>query len=96
MLNASLDTSFWNIAAQVGVAPYLFTYFRIHYCRAVEDEIVTTDPDETPLIYPQAMLFKVMQEDGRLHHAEPERPWTLAEAGVYNEPGLDPNGRASG
>ena len=76
MLNASLDTSFWNIAAQVGVVPYLFTYFRIHYCRAVEDEIVTTDPDETPLIYPQAMLFKVMQEDGRLHHAEPERPLT--------------------
>jgi len=23
MLNASLDTSFWNIAAQVGVVPYL-------------------------------------------------------------------------
>ena len=80
MLNASLDTSFWNIAAQIGVVPYLFALFRVHYCRAVEDEIVTTDPDETPLIYPQAMLFKVMQEDGRLHHTEPERP--LAQFGA--------------
>jgi predicted nucleic acid-binding protein len=74
MLNASLDTSFWNIAAQIGIVPYLFAFFRIHYCRAVEDEIVTTDPAETQLIYPQAMLFKIMQEDGRLHYAEPERP----------------------
>jgi predicted nucleic acid-binding protein len=80
MLNASLDTSFWNIAAQVGVVPYLFTFFRIHYCRAVEDEIVTMDPDETPLIYPQAMLFRVMREDGRVHHAELERP--LAQFGA--------------
>jgi len=80
MLNVSLDTSFWNIATQVGVVPYLFALFRVHYCRAVEDEIVTTYPDETPLIYPQAMLFKVMQEDGRLYHAEPERP--LAQFGA--------------
>jgi predicted nucleic acid-binding protein len=80
MLDASLDTSFWNIAAQIGVVPYLFAFFCIHYCRAVEDEIVTTDPHETPLIYPQAMLFKIMQEDGRLHHAEPERP--LAQFGA--------------
>lgn len=85
MLDASLDTSFWNIAAQIGVVPYLFAFFRIHYCRAVKDEIVTTDPSETPLIYPQAMLFKVMQEDGRLHHAEPERSLTqfgVGEAGA--------------
>ena len=80
MLNASLDTSFWNIAAQIGVVPYLFAFFRIHYCRAVEDEIVTTDPAETQLIYPQAMLFKVAQEDSRLHHAEPECP--LAQFGT--------------
>ncbi len=81
MLNTSLDTSFWNIATQVGVVPYLFAFFRVHYCWAVEDEIVTTDPDETPLIYPQAMLFKVMQEDGRLHQAEPEHPLTQFGAG---------------
>ena len=73
MLDASLDTSFWNIAAQIGVVPYLFAFFHIHYCQAVEDEIVTTDPNETPLIYPQAMLFKVLKEDGRLHHAEPQQ-----------------------
>lgn len=69
--DASLDTSFWNIAAQVGVAPYLFSYFTVHYCAAVEQEIVATNPSETPLIFPQAMLFQVLQEDGRLHQAEP-------------------------
>lgn len=71
---ASLDSSFWNIAAQIGLVPYLFSYFQIYYCRAVEQEIVTTDPRETPLIYPQAMLFQLLKEDGRLHHQEPERP----------------------
>ncbi|MCP4360364.1 MAG: hypothetical protein GY796_20340 [Chloroflexi bacterium] len=76
ILNASLDTSFWNIAAQIGVVPYLFAFFRIYYCHAVETEIVTTDPDETALIYPQAMLFKIMQEDNRLHLVEPENPLT--------------------
>ena len=84
MIDASIDTSFWNMAAQIGVIPYLFTFFHVHYCQAVEDEIVTTNPDETPLIYPQAMLFKVMQEDGRLHLAEPERPLTQFGAGEAN------------
>jgi predicted nucleic acid-binding protein len=77
MLDASLDTSFWNIAAQIGVVPYLFAFFRVHYCQAVEDEIVTTDSNETPLIYPQAMLFKVLKEDSRLHHAEPQQHLAL-------------------
>ena len=40
----------------------------------MEQEIVTTDSDETPLVYPQAMLFIVLKEDGRLHQAEPEEP----------------------
>ncbi len=71
IVNASLDTSFWNIASQIGVVPYLFTYFRVHYCQAVEQEIITTDPNETPLVYPQAMLFMVLKEDGRLHLADP-------------------------
>lgn len=84
MVNASLDTSFWNIAAQIGVVPYLFSFFRLYYCQAVEDEIVTTDPEETSLIYPQAMLFKVMQEDGRLHRAEPESPLTKFGVGEAN------------
>ncbi len=84
ILNTSLDTSFWNIAAQIGVVPYLFAYFRVHYCHAVEIEIVTTNPDETPLIYPQAMLFQVMQEDNRLHHIEPERPFTKFGTGEAN------------
>jgi predicted nucleic acid-binding protein len=84
ILNTSLDTSFWNIASQIGVIPYVFTFFRVHYCQSVESEIVTTDPDETPLIYPQAMLFKVMQEDGRLHRAEPERPLSQFGAGEAN------------
>lgn len=79
--NASLDTSFWNIAAQIGVVPYLFSFFKVHYCQAVEQEIVTTDPDETPLVYPQAMLFTVLKEDGRLHRAEPEEPLELFGAG---------------
>lgn len=74
ILNASLDTSFWNIAAQIGVIPYLFDFFQVHYCLAIENEIITTNPNETPLIYPQAMLFKILQEDNRLHHAEPIHP----------------------
>ncbi len=53
----------------------------VHYRRAVEQEIVTTDPDETPLVYPQAMLFMVLKEDGRLHQADPEEPLELFGAG---------------
>ncbi|RME43060.1 MAG: hypothetical protein D6791_16340, partial [Chloroflexi bacterium] len=34
LLNASLDTSFWNVAAQIGVVPYLFSFFRVHYSQA--------------------------------------------------------------
>ncbi len=81
LLNASLDMSFWNIAAQIGVIPYLFSFFKVHYCRAVEQEIVTTDSDETPLVYPQAMLFIVLKEAGRLHQAEPEEPLEMFGAG---------------
>ena len=77
LLDASLDTSFWNIASQVGVVPYLFSFFRVYYCQAVEREIVTTDPDETSLVYPQAMLFTVLKEDDRLHQREPEKPLKL-------------------
>lgn len=84
ILNASLDTSFWNMAAQIGTVPYLFAYFRIHYCRAVEAEIVTTNPDETSLIYPQTMLFQIMQEDNRLHHIEPKKPLTQFGIGEAN------------
>ena len=81
LLDASLDTSFWNIASQIGVAPYLFEFFQVHYCQAVADEIVTTDPAESALIYPQAMLFKVLSEDGRLHRAEPVSPLALFGSG---------------
>ncbi|MFC1975249.1 hypothetical protein ACFLXQ_02495 [Chloroflexota bacterium] len=81
LLDASLDTSFWNIASQVGVVPYLFAFFRVHCCQAVEREVVTTDPDETPLVYPQAMLFTVLKEDGRLHQREPEKPLKLFGTG---------------
>jgi predicted nucleic acid-binding protein len=81
MLDASLDTSFWNIASKVGVIPYLFSFFHVYYCEAVEHEIVTTDPEETPLVYPQAMLFMVLKEDGRLHQKEPERPMSLFGVG---------------
>ncbi|MFZ2358372.1 MAG: hypothetical protein WA040_03440 [Anaerolineae bacterium] len=81
LLDASLDTSFWSIAAQIGVVPYLFSFFRVHYCSAVEQEIVSTDPDETALIYPQAMLFRLLQEDGRLHLVEPEKPLNLFGTG---------------
>lgn len=75
--DASLDTSFWNVATQIGITPYLFTFFRVYYCNAVEREIVATDPGQTTLIFPQAMLFMVFKEDGRLHHAEPKAPETL-------------------
>jgi hypothetical protein len=77
ILSASLDTSFWNIAGQLGIVPYLFDYFDVYYCNAVEREIVTIDPDETPLVYPQAMLFQVLKEDGRLHRRDPEKPLSL-------------------
>lgn len=52
LLDASLDTAFWTYASQVGVAPYLFSYFRVHYCTTVEQEIITTDAETTSLIYP--------------------------------------------
>ena len=81
LLDASLDTSFWSIASQIGVAPYLFEFFRVHYCQAVADEIITTDPTESALIYPQAMLFKVLSEDGRFHKAESVRPLALFGSG---------------
>lgn len=77
ILNASLDTSFWTYASQVGVAPYLFSFFHVHYCSAVKNEIVTTDPTTTPLIYPQAMLFMIFAEDGRLHQKEPVKPLSV-------------------
>jgi len=80
-LNASLETSFWNIGARIGVIPYLFEFFEVYYCCAVEEEIVSTDPSITPIIYPQAMLFKVFKEDGRLHHAEPKKPLELFGGG---------------
>lgn len=80
-LNASLDTSFWNVAAQIGVVPYLFSFFNVYYSQTVEREIVTTDPDETALIYPQAMLFTVLKEDGRLTQAEPQKSINLYGAG---------------
>jgi hypothetical protein len=47
----------------------------------VEREIVSTDPGKTPLIYPQAMLFRLLQEDGRFHLVEPERPYNLFGSG---------------
>ncbi|MBX3009891.1 MAG: hypothetical protein KF832_00235 [Caldilineaceae bacterium] len=77
LLNASLDTSFWNRAADVGITAYLFSFFRVYYCRVVKDEIITTDPNETALIYPQAMLFTVFEEDGRLQQAEPQNTLSL-------------------
>ncbi len=81
ILDASLDTSFWKFASQIGVVPYLFSFFHLHYCDAVEREIVTTDPKQTPLIYPQAMLFIVFKEDGRLHQREPKAPFNLFGTG---------------
>jgi len=77
LLNASLDTSFWTYASQVGVVPYLFSFFRVHYCEAVKSEIVTTDPTKTSLVYPQAMLFIVFAEDGRLYQKEPAKPLSV-------------------
>ncbi|MFZ4664705.1 MAG: hypothetical protein ACOYNY_47375 [Caldilineaceae bacterium] len=74
LLDASLDTSFWSRAAEIGIAPYLFQFFRVHYCTAIKREIISTDPDKTTLIYPQAMLFQVFDEDKRLHQAEPVNP----------------------
>ncbi|MCE7987192.1 MAG: hypothetical protein DYG89_38970 [Caldilinea sp. CFX5] len=81
ILNASLDTSFWTYASQVGVAPYLFNFFGVHYCQAVRNEIITTNPKETTLVYPQAILFMVFEEDGRLQQIEPQKPLTLFGVG---------------
>ena len=77
LLNASLDTSFWNRVADVGVTAYLFSFFRVYYCQAVRNEIIATDPSETTLIYPQAMLFTVFEEDRRLQRAEPQSTLSL-------------------
>jgi len=79
--NASLDTSFWAIASQIGIVPYLFDFFRVHFTQAVAAEIVTTDAEKTALVYPQAILFQVLREDGRLHQAEPEEPLRVYGAG---------------
>lgn len=57
----------------MGVAPYLFQFFRVHYCAAVKREIISTDPTETTLVYPQAVLFQIFDEDKRLHQAEPRQ-----------------------
>lgn len=81
LLDASLDTSFWTYASQIGVAPYLFTFFRVYYCQAVKNEIITTHPSETTLIYPQAMLFMVFEEDGRLKSIEPQKPLSIFGVG---------------
>lgn len=74
--NASLDTSFWTCATPIGVIPYLFDFFCVYYCTSVENEIVTTDASKTSLIYPQAQLYLLLKEDGRLHHQEPQKPLT--------------------
>jgi predicted nucleic acid-binding protein len=79
--DASLDTSFWNIASRIGLVPYLFDFFRVHYCQTVKQEIVTTDPAFTKRMYPQAMLFKIMEEDGRVHPKEPQQPLNRFGAG---------------
>ena len=71
ILNASLGSSFWNVGSKIGVNQYLFDFFKVHFCQAVKEEIITTDPQVTPVVYPQAMLFKVFESDGRLHSAEP-------------------------
>jgi predicted nucleic acid-binding protein len=81
ILNASLDTSFWTYASQTGVTPYLFSYFRVHYCQAVRSEIITINPENPSLVYPQAMLFQVFEEDGRLHQVEPANPLPVYGAG---------------
>ncbi|MEZ4732901.1 MAG: hypothetical protein R3E79_37855 [Caldilineaceae bacterium] len=81
LLDVSLDTSFWNAASKIGVAPYVFSFFRVHYCQAVRNEIITTDPNETPLVYPQAMLFLVFEEDGRFQHQEPVKPLKVFGSG---------------
>ena len=72
ILNASLDTSFWNRACEIGITAYLFSYFKVHYCEAVRREIITTNPLETTLIYPQAMQFEVYETDGRFYKQEPK------------------------
>lgn len=81
ILNASLDTSFWVCASQIGIVPYLFDYFKVHYCTTVEKEIVTTDASKTSLVYPQAQLFLILQEDGRLHRLETTQPLKRFGAG---------------
>lgn len=82
--NASLDTSFWTSATRIGIAPYLFSFFQVYYCQAVADEIIATDPMITKLIYPQAMLFRVFQEDGRVLKKEPTKPINLYGIGEAN------------
>jgi len=59
LLNTSLDTSFWNRACQIGITAYLFSFFRINYCEAVRQEIITTDPllinDQRPLMFAESL-----------------------------------------
>jgi predicted nucleic acid-binding protein len=65
----------------MGLIPYLFGLFRVYCCQAVRREIITTDPEETELVYPQAAAFLVAEEDGRLHLQEPQHALTRFGAG---------------
>lgn len=78
---ASLDTSFWVIACRIGVVQYLFDFYEVHYCPAVRNEIVKGDPARPSLIFPQAKMFDIFLEDGRLKEAEPRQRLTVFGAG---------------
>lgn len=81
ILNASLHTSFWNRACEIGVTPYLFSYFKVHFCSAVRSEIITTNVNESRRLYPQVALFHLLEEDGRLFAQDPQRTLTKFGAG---------------
>lgn len=79
--NASLDTSFWVVACQIGVVQYLFDFYEVHYCPVVREEIASGDPARPSLVFPQAKMFQVFMEDGRLKQAKPRRLFTVFGAG---------------
>lgn len=72
---AVLDTSFWSAAFSVELLPYLFDFFQVRLPQAVIDEITAVHPQESTREFPQAALYRVLQD--RFTVTEPHAPLRL-------------------
>jgi predicted nucleic acid-binding protein len=70
--DASLDTSFWSVGAIGHVLQYTFEFFEVYVSEAVRTEILAPNPRFPGVVYPEAQLFKVFEEDGRFRRGNPD------------------------